>query len=103
LADLSVALRPLLEMPAPLVEAPPVAASAVDRAALRDLVTRWSRLLSESDAGTTEGLAREKDLLHALFGGAEAFDGFASQVNGYDFEGALEALQRAAGAMGIEG
>jgi hypothetical protein len=103
LAHLSDALRPLLETHPLPAEAPPVAARAVDRAALSDLVERWSRLLAESDAGTTEGLAREKELLHALFGGAAAFDGFASQVNAYDFEGALEALQRAAGAVGIEG
>ena len=64
---------------------------------------RWARLLAECDAGTVDGLEREGDLLHALFGGAEAFAGFARQVKAYEFESALEALRRAAGEKGIGG
>jgi hypothetical protein len=66
-------------------------------------VARWTRLLAENDAGSVDGLEQEGDLLHSLFGGAEAFAGFARRVNAYDFEGALEALRRAAGERGIEG
>ena len=41
------------------------------------LVERWARLLAECDAGPSDGLEREGDELRALFGGAEAFAGFA--------------------------
>jgi two-component system sensor histidine kinase/response regulator len=105
LSRLSLALRPVLEAmaPSPETAAPPSAASPADPAVLRPLVERWSRLLAECDAGTVDGLDREGDLLHALFGGAAAFAGFASQVKAYDFESALEALRRAASEKGIQG
>ena len=104
LARLSSALRPVLEALAPPRGSPaPAAAPPADPAVLGPLVERWARLLAECDAGTIDDLEREGDLLHALFGGAEAFAGFARQVKAYDFESALEALRRAAGEKGIEG
>jgi PAS domain S-box-containing protein len=110
LGRLSSALVPLLGVLAPSSEtsppsppAPPAAPPTADLAVLKPLVARWARLLAESDADTVDGLEREGDLLHSLFGGAEAFAGFARRVNAYDFEGALEALRRAAGERGIEG
>jgi HPt (histidine-containing phosphotransfer) domain-containing protein len=100
---LVTALRPALDGDDPPAAAPAAAATpAVDAATLRALVERWSRLLAECDAGTIDDLEREGGPLHALFGDASAFAGFARQVKGYDFEGALEALRRAAGAKGIE-
>jgi two-component system, sensor histidine kinase and response regulator len=77
-------------------------APTADAATLKALVERWSRLLAECDAGTIDGLEREGGPLHALFGDAAALAGFAKQVKGYDFEGALESLRRAAGAKGIQ-
>ncbi len=105
LARLGSALRPVLEEMAPSPEAvsPPSVAPPADPAVLGPLVERWSRLLAECDAGAVDGLEREGDLLHALFGDAKAFAGFASQVRSYDFESALEALRRAAGEKGIGG
>ena len=105
LARLSSALRPALEAMEPSPEASPSLAKAppADPAVLGPLVERWARLLEECDAGTVDRLEQEGDLLHALFGGAEAYAGFASRVKAYDFENALEALRRAAGEKGIEG
>jgi two-component system, sensor histidine kinase and response regulator len=77
-------------------------APTADAATLKALVERWSRLLAECDAGTIDGLEREGGPLQALFGDASALAGFAKQVKGYDFEGALESLRRAAGAKGIQ-
>jgi hypothetical protein len=101
---LVTALRPVLDGDDRPAAAPPAGAAtpAADAATLKSLVERWSRLLAECDAGTIDGLEREGAPLHALFGDASAFAGFAKQVKGYDFEGALEALRRAAGAKGIE-
>jgi two-component system sensor histidine kinase/response regulator len=105
LASLSAALRPLLDafVPAPEAASRPAAAPAADASALRALSERWAKLLADCDAGTIDGLEREGDLLHALFGGADAFAGFAKQVKAYDFDGALDALRRAASAKGLEG
>jgi two-component system sensor histidine kinase/response regulator len=105
LARLCSALGPVLEemTPPPETASPPSVAPRADLTVLGPLVERWSRLLAECDAGTVDGLEREGDLLHALFGGAAAFAGFASQVKAYDFESALEALRRAAGEKGIQG
>jgi PAS domain S-box-containing protein len=110
-ARLAEALDRLVTALRPVVDGDdgPAAASAaadsptpVDAATLKALVERWSRLLAECDAGTIDGLEQEGAPLHALFGDASAFAGFAKQVKGYDFEGALEALRRAARAKGIE-
>jgi len=103
LGRLSSALRPLLGAADEGSAAPaPTAAPTADAATLKALVERWSRLLAECDAGTVDGLEREGRTLHALFGDASALAGFAKQVKGYDFEGALESLRRAAGAKGIQ-
>jgi two-component system sensor histidine kinase/response regulator len=105
LARLSSKLRPLLSNPAP----PPAEAPArpapplLDPAALRPVVERWARLLAESDTASLDGLEREGDLLHALFGDAGALAAFTEQVKAYDFEGGLESLRRAAARKGIEG
>jgi hypothetical protein len=64
-------------------------------------VERWARLLAECDAGTVDDLEREGNGLRALFGGGEAFAGFARHVKAYDFDRALEALHRAASEKGI--
>jgi hypothetical protein len=99
---LSAALRPVLEALAPPdVPPPPVKAPAAGPAELRPLALRWARLLAECDAGTVDDLEREGDGLRALFGGGEAFAGFARDVKAYDFDRALEALRRAAGEKGI--
>ena len=105
LGRLSSALRPVLEAREPSREVPPSLAAPppADPAVLGPLVERWARLLAECDAGTVDDLEREGDLLHALFGDAEAFAGFARQVKAYDFESALEALRRAAIEKGIGG
>jgi two-component system, sensor histidine kinase and response regulator len=105
LARLSSVLRPALEALAPSLQASltPAVTPPADPSVLGPLVERWARLLAECDAGTVDGLEREGALLSALFGGSEAFAGFASQVKAYDFESALEALRRAAGEKGIEG
>jgi two-component system sensor histidine kinase/response regulator len=104
LARLSAALRPVLDafVTAPEAASRPAAAPA-DASALRALSERWAKLLADCDAGTIDDLEREGDLLHALFGGADAFAGFAKQVKAYDFDGALDALRRAASAKGLEG
>jgi PAS domain S-box-containing protein len=102
LERLSSALRPLLGDDDDGGGGPASTATPADAATLRALVERWSRLLAECDAGTIDDLEREGGPLHALFGDAAAFAGFAKQVKGYDFDGALEALRRAAGAKGIE-
>jgi len=101
---LVAALRPVLGDDDDAVPAPTSTAATphADAATLKALVERWSRLLAECDAATVDDLEREGAPLHALFGDASAFAGFARQVKGYDFEGALEALRRAAGAKGIE-
>jgi PAS domain S-box-containing protein len=104
LGRLSSALRPALEALAPpaVTPPPPIAAPPADPAVLRPLVERWARQLADCDASTTDALEREGDLLRALFGSDEAFAGFARHVTAYDFEPALQALRRAAGALGIE-
>jgi two-component system sensor histidine kinase/response regulator len=102
LARLSSALRPLLgEGVTPTMAAVSPAGPPLDPAALKPAVERWARLLAECDAGSVDDLESEGDLLLDLFGGAEGFAGFAALVRAYDFEGALEALRRAAGAKGI--
>jgi hypothetical protein len=70
---------------------------------LRPVVARWARLLSECDAASLDGLEREGELLHALFGDASSLAAFTEQVRAYDFEGGLESLKRAAARQGIEG
>jgi PAS domain S-box-containing protein len=80
--------------------APAAAAAKVDQATLKATVERWSRLLAECDARTGDDLEREGNELRALFG-AEAFSDFVRLVNGYEFEGALTALRRAAGERGL--
>ena len=66
---------------------------------------RWSsagRACSRSATpGPVDDLEREGDVLRALFGGAERFARFAKLVTAYDFDGALEALRRAAGEKGL--
>jgi len=101
---LASALQPLLppEVPPAQVRVADAAVPA-DPAAEQALVERWARLLAECDARTIDDLEREGDPLHALFGDSLAFAGFARQVKAYDFEGALDALRRAAGAKGIGG
>src|SRR6185436_11805976 len=97
------ALRPALDARAS--DAAPVRADApapLDAAALRALVSRWSRLLADSDASSLEDLERESGPLRSLFDGAPAFDGFAKRVKSYDFDGALEQLRRAAAGKGVE-
>ena len=103
LARLSRALRPWLAAAAPPPEpVPEPAPVTIAPDALRALAERWARLLAECDAGTVDGLESEGDALRALFsGGRGAFDGFARQVRAYDFDGALDALRRAAGEKGI--
>jgi two-component system sensor histidine kinase/response regulator len=105
LDHLSRALRPWLAKEAPPTEPVPEAAPiAISPAALQALAERWARLLAECDAGTVDGLESEGDALRALFsGGRGAFDGFAKRVKAYDFDGALDALRRAAGEKGITG
>jgi len=101
---LAAALRPMLDaraddaVPEPRADDP----ATIDPAALRTLVKRWSRLLADSDASSLDDLDEESGPLRALFDGASAFDGFAKQVKAYDFDGALEALRRAASGKGIE-
>ncbi len=100
IARLSSALRPLLadgDGGARASSPPP----AVDAAALAEMVGRWSKLLAECDAATSDGLEREGDALRALFGGEPAFARFARLVTGYEFEEALAALRRAAGERGV--
>jgi signal transduction histidine kinase/DNA-binding response OmpR family regulator len=99
---LSAALRPWLAdggTRAPASSAP--APAAVDPAVLAEVVQRWSRLLAECDAGTSDGLDREGDALRALFGGEPGFARFARLVTAYDFEDALAALRQAADQRGI--
>ena len=102
---LVAALQPLLSSPATSTGASPPAsaAPAADAAALRPVVERWTRLLAESDAASLDVLARERDLLHALFGDAAALAAFTRQVEAYDFDGGLESLRRAAADKGIAG
>jgi two-component system sensor histidine kinase/response regulator len=103
LARLSSALRPWLGEAAPVppatppLEAPP----SVDASALRPIVERWSRLLSENDANAGRELEREERELRALFDEPAAFGRFAELVAGYEFEGALGALRQAAGRKGL--
>jgi hypothetical protein len=58
-------------------------------------------MLADSDARAGEELDREARELRALFGGGEAFSRFAALVSGYDFDGALAALRRAASEKGV--
>jgi two-component system sensor histidine kinase/response regulator len=95
------ALGPWLTEQAP--EAAPAATDSVpaDPAALKGVVERWSRLLAECDAGTSDGLEREGAALRALFGGGDGFARFSKLVTAYEFEDALAALRRAAGEKGL--
>jgi two-component system sensor histidine kinase/response regulator len=101
---LAAALGPMLDARATEAVPEPRAGepAAVDAAALRTLVKRWSRLLADCDASSLDDLDRESGPLRALFDGASAFDGFAKQVKAYDFDGALAELRRAASGKGIE-
>jgi signal transduction histidine kinase/CheY-like chemotaxis protein/HAMP domain-containing protein len=90
------ALRPLIAEEGGAATA--AESAAADPEALKSLVERWSRLLAECDADSLDGLEREGPLLRSLFGSTPAFDGFKHKVNAYDFDGALEALRRAAAA-----
>jgi two-component system sensor histidine kinase/response regulator len=97
---LSSALRPwLADGAGPTPAAAPT--PTVDRAKLAEVVKRWSRLLAECDAGTSDGLEREGDVLRALFGGDPGFARFARLVTAYEFDDALVALRQAAGQRGI--
>jgi two-component system sensor histidine kinase/response regulator len=100
---LSSALRPWLAEAAPASEPVVASAAPLDPAVLKEVVGRWTRLLAECDARTGDDLEREGDELRALFGGQDGFARFAKQVTAYDFDGALEALRRAAAEKGIEG
>jgi two-component system sensor histidine kinase/response regulator len=102
LRRLEAALRPWLAAQTPA--APPVpdaAAPSLDAAALKTLVERWARLLSECDASTSDDLEREGGALRTLWAGAEGYTRFARLVTSYDFDGALEALQQAAREKGL--
>jgi two-component system sensor histidine kinase/response regulator len=101
LARLRSSLRPLLEATTDARPAAALAPSAVDPATLRATVARWSRLLEECDAGTADDLVRDGNELRALFGAAAAFSRFEKLVKGYEFEGALGALRRAAQERGL--
>ena len=101
LGRLSSALGPwLAERIGPRRPAP-VDTTPVDPAALKGVVERWARLLAECDAGASDDLEREGDELRALFGGARASPASPELVTAYDFDGALEALRRAAGERGL--
>jgi two-component system sensor histidine kinase/response regulator len=105
LARLFSKLGPVLsgEAPPAAAAAGPLAAPPADPSVLRPVVARWARLLSECDAASLDGLEREGELLHALFGDASSLAAFTEQVRAYDFEGGLESLKRAAARQGIEG
>jgi PAS domain S-box-containing protein len=101
LERLSTSLRPWLAHRAPSqAPTPAAAAPPADPAALVPLAERWTRLLADCDASSVDALESDSGLLRALLGGSPAFEAFAKQVRGYDFEGALETVRRAASAIG---
>jgi HPt (histidine-containing phosphotransfer) domain-containing protein len=100
LERLAVGLRPWLG-PEAKTAALPEAAGALDAATAKGLVERWSRLLAECDAGTSDGVETEASVLRGLFGDDESFRRFRDQVTSYEFEEALEALRRAAHQKGL--
>ena len=103
LERLSAALRPVLDARAPAEEPPhrDAGPDAIEPVQLQALVQRWTRLLSDGDAASVDDLEKEGRSLRALFDDARAFDGFATRVKSYDFDGALEGLRRAASEKGI--
>ena len=100
ISSLAAALRPVL---ADGGRSAPASAPlpTVEPAVLTEMVGRWSKLLAECDAGTSDGLEREGDALRALFGGEPGFARFARLVTGYEFDEALAALRQAAGERGV--
>jgi CheY-like chemotaxis protein len=99
---LSAALRPLFaKAPDAPIAGDAVAGAPVEAAALAAAAVRWSRLLAECDARTVDDLEQDGPVLRALLGGAAPLARFAGLVNAYDFEGALDALRRAAGEKGL--
>ncbi len=64
----------------------------VDRAALKGICHRLSTLLKEDDSAACDLLDAHEDLLRASF--PEQFPGIEAAIRGYDFEAALEALEK---------
>jgi two-component system, sensor histidine kinase and response regulator len=98
LADLTVALTPLLGVKA--TASVKVSAPVVDSEQLKAAVQQMSKFLADSDVAAVDYLESAEPLFSTLFS-AEDYARFRQSITSYDFNTALDSLNRAVNEKGL--
>jgi two-component system sensor histidine kinase/response regulator len=98
LAGLTAAVKPLLQVTAPTPLTAP--APAVDPEQLKSAVDLMAKFLADSDAAAVDFLGSAGPILGSLFA-REDFVRFERSITSYDFQSALDDLNRATQGKGL--